>query len=398
VPNTSNALRRNLPKLSALSAMTAFGFSMPIIILFQQAHGLTLTQALLLQSFYSLALVICEIPSGYLADRWGRKPTIVTGAFLLSAGMLIYALSSGFIGFLIAEIILAIGGSCQSGTIEALTYDTLTALKEEKRFLKVNGLQGFCVLGGKTITSLLAGSLAAVSIILPLWVDVGLFGLAIPLSLTLQEPLRQVMKETQHLKAIWNVCTHALIRNKILQGLLLIATIVAVIDLQIFWFLQPYQEAAGLPLPLFGLTYAAMCLAGAIAYKEAHRFGQRAESMHTLIIIAIVLILACIGMGAVTSLWGLSFFIMEGIAFGLFDPIISNLINHATTSDVRATVLSLKSLAARLLFAASSPLLAFSADKFSLSYAFFLTAIFGFTALVIIYVTTGKGITRATAQ
>jgi len=390
VPQNQSPLRSNIWKLYTLSAIATFGFAVPVMIPFQEANGLTLQQAFLLQSIYSIALVIFEVPSGYLADRWGRRPTIIAGSLMLFLGMLTYAVTVGFWGFVAAEMLLAVGLSFHSGTTEALTYDTLAALGEEKRYLKVNGLQGFFALGSKAMTSLLVGLLAAVSLRLPFWADVGLFGGATILSFTLIEPPRIRMKEEQHLKAMMNIFMHALVHNKILRGLILLFTVVAAIDIQIFWFLQAYQTEIGLPMMYFGATNAAMCLLGALAYKESHRLGKRVEKMSTLFWIALALILTSFALGTVSTVWGLSFFILEGMIFGLFDPISSTLINRQTTSDVRATVLSIRSLASRLLFAILTPILGYFADAFSLSYALFLTGTIGVAALAVTFMMTRR--------
>ncbi|MDD5623943.1 MAG: MFS transporter [Candidatus Peribacteraceae bacterium] len=379
------ALRTNIWKLYVLSAVSTFGFAVPIFIPFQQEYGLSLQQAFLLQAAYALVLVVLEIPSGYLADRWGRRNTILTGSFALFLGMLTYAVTSGFWGFLLAESLLALGISFHSGTTEALTYDSLVELGEEKRYLRVNGHQGFLALGSKAVTSLLVGSLATVSLRLPFWADVLLFGIGILTSLFLVEPHRHLLKETKHLTAMWRICRHAFLRNRALQGILLLYTVVAAIDVQIFWFLQPYQTSIALPLVFFGITNAAMCLLGALAYRYVHLFGKHAERMDVLFVISVILILTCFGMSVVSSLWGLAFFILEGMAFGLFDPLSSNIINRITTSDVRATVLSLRSFTARLLFAALSPLLGYVADVYSLSQALLLTGIIGMAALLLTF-------------
>ncbi|OGJ80342.1 hypothetical protein A2412_01575 [Candidatus Peribacteria bacterium RIFOXYC1_FULL_58_8] len=383
-------LRSNIWKLYVLSATATFGFALPILIPFQQEHGLTLREAFMLQAVYSIILVVLEVPSGYAADRWGRRNTILLGSFALFLGMLTYAVTGGFWGFLVAEALLAVGSSFHSGTTEALTYDTLAALGEEKRYLKVNGLQGFFALGSKTVTSLLVGFLAAVSLRLPFWADIALFGSAIVLSFTLTEPDRLIMKETQHLKAMGRIFMHALVHNKVLRALIILFTVVATIDLQIFWFLQGYQLEIGLPMLYFGVTNAVMCLVGALAYKEAHRLGKKAERLSSLFGIAIVLLLTCFGLAAVSSLWGLVFFVIEGMAFGVFDPLMSNLINRHTTSDVRATVLSIRSFVSRLFFAILTPFLGHMADVWSLSTAFLLAGGIGIAALAVTFVMTRK--------
>jgi MFS family permease len=174
-------------------------------------------------------------------------------------------------------------------------------------------------------------------------------------------------------------------KNKILQGIVILYAVVAAIDVQMFWFLQPYQLTVELPLKFFGVTNAVMCLVGALAYREAHRFGKKFENTRTLFALAAVLILTCFGLSAFVSRWGLLFFVMEGMAFGLFDPVTSTLLNRVTPSDIRATVLSLRSFASRLFFAFLAPLLGYVADVFSLSQALLLTGIIGMIALALAF-------------
>jgi len=386
-------LRTNIWKLYVLSALATLGFAISIFIPFQEQNGLSLRQAFLLQAAYSLVLVIMEIPSGYLSDRWGRRNTITTGSAALFLGMLTYAVMHDFWGFLVAESLLAAGISFHSGSIEAMTYDTLLALKEERRYLKVNGMQGFLALGSKSLSALFVGFLAVVSLRLPFWVDAGMFGFATLISALLTEPSRHMLRETQHLKAMWRIATHALVRNVPLRGILILSAVVAAIDVQIFWFLQPFQTSIDFPLRAFGVTNAVMCLFGALAYKEAHRFGpstplgtgKRVERMGMLWLIAGAISLLCFGIGSVISLWGLLFFVAEGVLFGLFDPVSSNLINRVTTSDVRATVLSLKSFSSRILFAMMSPFLGWLADVFSLRIAIFASGTIGVATLLVIW-------------
>ena len=84
-------LKYNILKMYLLKGVVWFMLAMPIIVLFFQEHGLTLTEIMLLQSIYSLSVAFFEIPSGYMADLFGRKHTIVMSTFFSFMGYLVFS-------------------------------------------------------------------------------------------------------------------------------------------------------------------------------------------------------------------------------------------------------------------------------------------------------------------
>ena len=108
-------LKHNIIKLYLLKAVKWFMIVMPIIVLFFESKGLSLTQIMILQGTYSLFVALFEIPSGFFADIYGRKNSLVIGSIFLFLGYLIFSFFSGFNEFLFAEILLGIGGSLISG-------------------------------------------------------------------------------------------------------------------------------------------------------------------------------------------------------------------------------------------------------------------------------------------
>ena len=53
---------------------------MPIAVPFFQSKGLSMQEVFSLQALFAVAVLAMEVPSGYLADRLGRKPTLIIGA------------------------------------------------------------------------------------------------------------------------------------------------------------------------------------------------------------------------------------------------------------------------------------------------------------------------------
>lgn len=98
--------------------------------------GLTLTQVMLLQAWFSLGILIFEIPTGTLADLIGRKKTILLGIFINAIGVILYGLYRDIYVFFIAETLWALSFALFSGAKEALLYDTLLDHDQEKQSKK----------------------------------------------------------------------------------------------------------------------------------------------------------------------------------------------------------------------------------------------------------------------
>ena len=119
------SIQSNFWKLYAIVGLRWFLLIMPIIVLFFEENGLSLTDSMVLQAVFSIAVIVLEVPSGYYADVIGRRNSLVFGATLAFFGFVTYALAHGFWTFLAAELILGLGASFISGTDSALLYDSL---------------------------------------------------------------------------------------------------------------------------------------------------------------------------------------------------------------------------------------------------------------------------------
>lgn len=87
--------------------------------------GLSFFQLMILQAWFSLWIVVFEIPTGALADQIGRKKTILLGILANILGIILYVMTPSFGMFLLAELFWALAQALFSGAKEALLYDTL---------------------------------------------------------------------------------------------------------------------------------------------------------------------------------------------------------------------------------------------------------------------------------
>ena len=162
--------------------------AMPIIVLFFQEHGLTITQVMILQAIYSLSVAIFEIPSGYIADIFGRKRAIVLSTIFTFIGYIIFSFYGEFYYFAIAQILVGIGGSLMSGSDSALIYDTLLQEGEKEIYTKIEGRNYAIGNFSEATAGILGGFLAVCSIYLPIYTQTGILFLSIPLAISLIEP------------------------------------------------------------------------------------------------------------------------------------------------------------------------------------------------------------------
>lgn len=122
------------------------------LVLFGQV---TIEQIALIAIITSLVTLILQVPSGYLADKVGKKTSMVIGAAISAPSPLFYVFMPDFTGGLIASVLFFGGYAFQSGAVEALLHDTLKALRRERDYAKVMGrAQSYGLIGNVILIAL----------------------------------------------------------------------------------------------------------------------------------------------------------------------------------------------------------------------------------------------------
>ncbi|MGM0649358.1 MAG: MFS transporter [Bacteroidota bacterium] len=382
-------LRSNIPRLYLIKIAKWFMMTMPIIVLFYQANGLGMREVLLLQAVYSIAIVILEIPSGYAADTWGRKTTLIIGAILGSLGFVVYSFSYGFWGFLVAELVLGIGQSFISGSDSAMLYDTLLSQNKQHTYLKYEGRVLSLGNFAETLAALAGGALAEISLRLPFQVQIAVAAIAIPAALTLKEPPRHRDLQKGTLKKILRIVKHSLIRNKVLRYNILFSSIAGCATLTMAWFIQPYMDTIlGFSKTQIGITWAVLNLTVGLTSLVAYRIENRLGDKRTIFGIMFFIGLGYVSLALFNTLWVMPFLLVFYFTRGVATPVLKDYINRLTKSDQRATVLSVRNFVIRILFSVTGPFLGWYADLYDLQSALLLSGVLFFvfgTGSAIIY-------------
>lgn len=116
---------RNVRMLIAASALGQCWPIRAVIFAYFLANGVDNAGYQMIQWIMFWVLLVIEVPTGWLADRWGRRPTLILGAVVKLVGISCYAVGWNFWWFLIGEQILACAKGLHSGTIQAAIKESL---------------------------------------------------------------------------------------------------------------------------------------------------------------------------------------------------------------------------------------------------------------------------------
>lgn len=362
----------NINKLYVIKIAKWFMLTMPILMLFYGDLGFTAEESFQLKAFYSIGIVVFEIPSGYAADIWGRRKTLIFGSILGTAGFAIYSCFSGFYAFLIAELTLGIGQSFVSGADSAMLYDSLKADGNEKQYLKLEGRNFSVGNFSEALAGFAGGALAEISLRTPFFFQTGIAFIAIPAAFMLKEPLIATRNVKAGWKDIWDVIKYAIFQNKSLRYNILYSAIIGSATLTMAWIYPVYLSQLNFEEIHIGLSSTVLNLAVGFTTLFAYKIERNLQPRITIITFTLVITSMFIALGFMHSTWAILLLLMFYINRGVATPVLKDYINRITSSDMRATVLSLRSLFIRANFAILAPLFGYLTDTYSLNKAFII--------------------------
>lgn len=387
----------NIVRLYLIKIAKWFMLFMPIVVPFYESNGLSMKDIMVLQAVYSVAIVILEVPSGYLADVIGRRKTLIIGAIFGTLGFTTYSLSYGFYGFLVAEIILGVGQSCISGADSAMLYDSLLERGEEKKYTRFEGRITSLGNIAEAVAGIAGGLLAGITLRAPYIAQAFVAFIALPAAITLVEPTRKVPLIKAGIMEIIRIARFALFEDRPLRRNILFSAITGTATLTMAWFAQPFFEYTRIDIAWFGLLWTSLNLTVAITSYTAHKLESKLGQKWSVLIIALLIPLGYLALGRFHLPSGLIILFLFYLVRGYATPVLKDYINRTTASHIRATVLSVRNFIIRLLFSLTGPMLGWVKDLYSLPQALTLAGIIFLVLTVItaiLFIISGKEMNR----
>ncbi|MGG3466928.1 MFS transporter [Neobacillus pocheonensis] len=323
--------------------------------LFWEQRGMTVFMVVLCEIIYAVTIVILEIPTGILADKFGRKVLLVIGGALSILEFIILLFAKHFWIFALVVFLAGIAGACISGALNALLYDTLLLENREKSFEKIIGrLNSIDFIG--SLLAALSGSVLAkffgfeINYMLS---AVSMF-VAFGFTIFLKEPPRkhnpdEIKYMTNGIKDYF-FSSISFYRNnpKLIVMIFHAMAIAACVNyLDEFW--QLYLDKIGFSVIFFGLFSALISISRIPGNLMA---GYLTKYFPVEFILLIVLGVTTIGFlisAFFHGLIGVAMIIIIFLISGVVDPVVTGYLHYHANSEIRATIDSIQSLIQKLL-------------------------------------------------
>ena len=150
---------RQYYKFSLYGFLKNLRFFDAFFILFLVAKGLPYTQIGILYAVREIVINVLEVPSGFVADAYGRKNALLGSFLAYIASFAIFYFSGGFNLFLLAFVFYGIGDAFRTGTHKAMIMDYLKINHwEDQKFDYYGHTRSWSQIGS-AVSSLIAGLL-----------------------------------------------------------------------------------------------------------------------------------------------------------------------------------------------------------------------------------------------
>ena len=333
----------NIPLLAGLEFTSYFGITSFWILFFIQ-NGLSLLQIGLLESIFHGTSLLCEIPSGMLADRFSYKTNLYL-ARLASIGSSILILfgQGNFWIYAISMMVSAWSYNFDSGTSTAFLYDSAVEAGQKDRYLQISSFLSGVAEVTRTLGTVVAGFFVHGALAWTYYIAIGLSLISILLIFLMKGP-ESKSGERNHLtlKRILVVVKQEWQEKPVLFYWMFTYQLVGTIMCMFyFYYQQKIIDLASWQVSLIMLIGSGFNL---LAVYLASQIGKKWNSNQVFPVLVALTGLVLFFVGFKTPFAYLSVYLLTNALYAVYQPIYYNDLQTYLPSSVRATMLSINSM------------------------------------------------------
>ena len=381
--------KRNISLLAGLELTSYFGITSFWILFFIQ-NGLSLLQIGLLESIFHGTSLLCEIPSGMLADRFSYKTNLYL-ARLSSIGSSILILfgQGNFWIYAIAMMVNAWSYNFDSGTSTAFLFDSAVEAGQKDRYLQISSFLSGVAEVTRTLGTVVAGFLIHGALAWTYYIAIGLSLISILLIFLMKEP-ESKSDERSHLtlKRILEVVKQEWQEKPVLFYWMLTYQLVGTIMCMFyFYYQQKISDLASWQVSLIMLIGSGFNL---LAVYLASQIGKKWNSNQVFPILVALTGLTLLLVGLKTPFAYLSVYLLTNALYAVYQPIYYNDLQAYLPSSVRATMLSINSMMFSLSMIVIFPLTGWLIDTCGFVAVFLVLGLITFLSFPLLLIGLGR--------
>lgn len=331
----------------------------------------------IIETVLIVTMTLTEIPTGAIADLFGKRKTLFLSFLLQALGALWMALTPNFSGLALSVFVMGVGGALYSGTLEALVYDTLKQNNHESSYDRVISIMSSIQLIAPAVCGVMGGFLYVMSNSLPFFASATFYFLGIIGTLFLTEPLIDTEKFNwknylyQTKQGIKQLTKTINIRNQTLL-LLSIGVIGVILDEMLYSFLG---VEFGLKAETIGIAWAIVFLISASAVQTTPYIRKSLGDKKAVILAGGVIALTLTVSPVLGLALGVLSILFSSTFLAIFTNLTSIIINKNTESKYRATTLSTYNMIKNIPYVLSAYFIGFLSDSISAKNSAFVLGI-----------------------
>ncbi|MDK2885746.1 MAG: hypothetical protein PWP54_304 [Thermosipho sp. (in: thermotogales)] len=368
-------MKKNVTREYIYSFLNNFNLLSTVWMLYLAYKGMSLTQIGLLEGIFHLTSFLMEIPTGSIADVFGRKLSRILGRFFWIISSITMLFGTNFFHFSIAMSLMALSYNLESGAGQALLYDSLKATNSEDEYMKIAGKIELLTQIGMISGYLLGGYIAKIKYEY-VFIYSSLLGLiALLQSLTFKEPKIFEEKEKTTFKDVFINAFISFVflkKKKDVLYLIFFSEGILVVGTIFFFYLQNYFLSLGINQFQIGIIMAFSGIFSAIMSYFTHRVEKKLGLKRLLIFIPFSYSL--LSLGLLSNIPYVFNMLLSGL-IGVLYIVYIDYVNKKIPSEKRATILSMCSMVYSLYMIVFFPLFGKIADEFSFKVSFIFISV-----------------------
>ncbi len=334
------------------------------VIYLLRERGLSLGEVILFDAVLSAIALAAELPTGIVADRYGRRTSLFIASAISAVAFVALGLSTSVSLLLTSYAMFGIADAFMSGADNALLFDTLQRLGRGDEFTRRLGRMGGFQTGAYAAFTVTGGLMIRWT---PLSWPIVLSGiLSIPgafLVLMLREPPH--VGERLSFLSTGSSAARRVTKTPGMRSMIVLTTFGLIPIVMMTVLLQPIVVDYGVPVWMLGFFVGAQMAVSAGGALSASTIGRRLGLRRTMQTMAMLAALSLFG-GASGVIWLFPLFILPSLAFNVIHPHFADYISRRSPERERATTLSLGTLTERLAMIPASLLLALAVDRWGM--------------------------------